>query len=67
VNVFGYQKVVYPLRISEYVEERETHVNLLYYFPKVRHNTTAGLRMRVDYYPTKQLSIMGSDISVSGV
>ena len=46
VNVYGYENGigVYPMRISDYIKQRKTHVKLLLISNGERH-TTAGLRI----------------------
>ena len=44
VNVFGYEKVVYPRRISKHNYKRESTVNLLL-IQMIQNNITAGSKI----------------------
>ena len=44
VNVFGYEKLVYPLRINEHNYKRESTVNILF-ISDIQNNITVGSRI----------------------
>jgi len=62
VKVYGYEYGIgiYLLRISDYIKQRKTHVNLLLIFNGETQHYCWIKNMNTD----KQVSIMGNDVTV---
>ena len=63
VNVIGYEKVVYPLRISKHNYKRESTVNLLL----ISDDITVGSKMYVNCYLYKHQKMVMLDMCVLDV